>query len=76
MSKTIQVRGVADHVYSALQARAARAGLSLSGFLRRELARLAEMPLMTEWLARTESAKPGRPGRSSGQLIRELRDSR
>jgi hypothetical protein len=61
---------------SALKARAAREGLSLSGFLKREVGRIAERPTMREWLERTQQAKPVSTKRTSAQLIRELRDRR
>jgi plasmid stability protein len=42
MSKMIQVRHVPDAVHRSLKARAARAGMSLSDYLRVELEHLAE----------------------------------
>jgi plasmid stability protein len=76
MSKMIQVRDVPEHVHGILKSRAAREGMSLSDFLKRELARSAERPTMQEWLDRTQHAKPIRGRRSPAQIIRELRDSR
>jgi hypothetical protein len=52
MSKTIQIRDVSDDVYAALSARAADAGLSVPGLLRREATRLASRPSVDEWLER------------------------
>jgi plasmid stability protein len=72
----IQVRNVPEHVHGTLKSRAAREGMSLSDFLKRELARVAERPTMQEWLERTERAKPIRAGRSPAQVIREQRDLR
>ena len=54
----IQVRDVPDRVHGTLKSRAAREGMSLSDFLKRELARAAERPTMLEWLERTPQAKP------------------
>ena len=76
MSKMIQVRDVPDQVHGTLKARAAREGMSLSDFLKRELARSAERPSMQEWLERTQQVKPLRSKQSAAQVIRELRDSR
>ena len=76
MSKMIQVRDVPDRVHSTLKSRAAREGMSLSDFIKRELARAAEQPTMQEWLERTRQAKPIHSRRSAAQIIRELRDSR
>jgi plasmid stability protein len=76
MSKMIQVRDVPEHVHGTLKSRAAREGMSLSDFLKKELARVAERPTMQEWLERAQHAKPIRAKRSPAQVIRELRDSR
>src|SRR5258708_2269845 len=76
MSKMIQVRDVPDQVHGTLKARAAREGMSLSDFLKRELERTAERPTMREWLERTQQTKPIPAKRSAAQLVRELRDSR
>ncbi len=50
MSKMVQIRDVPDEVHGILKARAAREGMSLSDFLKRELERAAERPSMQEWL--------------------------
>jgi plasmid stability protein len=76
MSKMIQVRDVPDEVHRTLKSRAAREGMSLSDFLKKELARAAERPTMQEWLEQTRHAKPVRAKKSPAQTIRELRDSR
>lgn len=76
MSKMIQVRNVPEHVHGTLKSRAAREGMSLSDFLKKELARAAERPTMQEWLERTQQAKPIRARRSPAQVVRELRESR
>ncbi len=71
----IQIRDVPDQVHTILKARAAGEGMSLSDFLKRELARIAERPSMREWLERTAQAKPIRGKRSATQIIRALRDA-
>ena len=76
MSKMIQVRDVPEPVHSTLKARAAREGMSLSDFIKRELERAAERPTMREWLDRTQQSKPIPAKRGAAQLVRELRDSR
>lgn len=40
MSKMIQIRNVSDEVHAELRSRAARAGMSLSDYLKRELERI------------------------------------
>jgi plasmid stability protein len=72
----IQIRDVPDRVHSTLKARAAREGMSLSDFLKRELARTVERPSLREWLERTQQAKPIPTRRSAAQIVRELRDAR
>jgi len=76
MSKMIQVRNVPDSVHGTLKARAAREGMSLSDFIKRELERVAGRPSMQEWLERTREAKPIPAKRTAAQVIRELRDGR
>ena len=75
MAKTIQVRNVPDQVHRTLKARAAREGMTLSDFIKRELERAAERPSMREWLDRVHQAKPISTTRTAAQVIRELRDS-
>lgn len=72
----IQVRDVPDRVHGTLKSRAAREGISLSDYLKRELAHVAERPTMQEWLERTQQAKPLKTRRTATQVIRELRDER
>jgi plasmid stability protein len=72
----IQIRDVPDQVHSTLKARAAREGMSLSDFIKRELERTVERPSMREWLELVQQAKPIPAKRSAAQIIRELRDAR
>ena len=53
MPKTVQIRDIDDEVYAALVRRAGEAGLTVPDLLRREAARIAGRPSMTEWLERT-----------------------
>jgi antitoxin FitA len=76
MSKMIQVRDVPEQMHNILKARAAREGMSLSDFIKRELERTVERPTMREWLERTRQAKPIPTKRSAAQVVRELRDDR
>jgi len=72
----IQVRDVPDQVHSTLKVRAAREGMSLSDFIKRELERTAERPTMREWLELTQRIRPIPAKRSAAQVVRELRDAR
>jgi plasmid stability protein len=75
MHKMIQVRDVPEAVHRILKARAAREGMSLSDFIKRELERTVELPTMREWLEGTAQAAPIRAKRSAAQILRELRDA-
>jgi len=70
----IQVRHVPDSVHRTLNARAAREGMTLSDFIKRELERVAERPTMKEWLEHARHTKPIPRKRTAAQVIRELRD--
>ena len=72
----IQVRDVPDSLHGTLKSRAAREGMSLSDFIKRELERVAERPTMREWLEDTQRAKPIPSRRTAAQVIRELREER
>lgn len=76
MSTMIQVRDVPEQVHSTLKARAAREGMSLSDFIKRELEQTVERPTMREWLERARQTKPISTKLTAAQAIRELRDSR
>jgi antitoxin FitA len=75
VSKMVQIRDVPDQVHSVLKSRAAREGMSLSDFLKRELERSAERPSLLEWLDRTSQVRPITAKQSSVEVIRELRDA-
>lgn len=72
----VQIRDLPDQVHSTLKARAAREGMSLSDFIKRELEHTAARPSMQEWLERVGRLKPIRAEKTPTQVIRELRDSR
>ena len=72
----IQIRDVSELVHSTLKARAAREGMSLSDFIKRELERSVERPSMREWLERARQLRSIPTRRSAAQIVRELRDSR
>ncbi|MDQ2712436.1 MAG: hypothetical protein M3Y24_09455 [Acidobacteriota bacterium] len=76
MSKMIQIRGVPDEVHSILKSRAARDGMSLSDYLKRELERTASQPNLREWVERVRQMKPISSGKSSAEIVRGLRDQR
>ena len=75
MPKMIQIRDVPDHVHRTFKVRAAREGMSLSDYIKRELEQSAKRPTMIEWLERTRRLKPIDSGLTAEQIIREIRDS-
>lgn len=76
MSKMIQIRDVPEQVHSTLKARAAREGMSLSDFIKKELERIVERPTMREWLENARQTRPIPHKRSAAQAVRELREAR
>lgn len=76
MAKMVQIRDVPDQVHRTLKARAAREGMSLSDFIKRELQHSAQRPTMQEWLDRTAHAKPIPTRRTGAEIVRELRNAR
>lgn len=76
MPKMIQARDVPDKVHGELKSRAAREGMSLSDFLKRELERVVERPSLGDWLDLTARTKPIPAKTGAAQIIRELRDER
>lgn len=71
----IQIRDIPDELHGKLKARAARAGMTLSDYLKKELERSAELPTLQEWLERVHQAPPIRAGKTAAEIIRELRDA-
>jgi len=71
----IQLRDVSEQMHSTLKARAAREGMSLSGFIKRELERMLERPTLQEWLERTRKAERIPTKQSAAQVVRKLRAS-
>ena len=76
MPVMIQLRNVPDDLHRKLKARAAAAGMSLSDYILRDVARTAEQPTMEEWLQMVKKMKPIRPRDSSAETIRAIRDGR
>jgi len=76
MPVMIQLRNVPDDLHRKLKFRAAAAGMSLSEYLLREVAKTAEQPTMEEWLQRLKKMKPIKTRESSAETIRAIRDGR
>jgi antitoxin FitA len=73
MSKMIQIRNVPDEVHQALKIRAAKEGMSLSDFLRREVTKVAERPSLAEVIERIRQREPVELDEDPVVTIRKLR---
>jgi plasmid stability protein len=76
MSKMIQIRNVPDALHRKLKARAAEAGLSLSGYLLQELRDSAARPTTEEFRQRLLSRTPVETSVPIAEAVRQERDSR
>lgn len=74
MSKMIQIRHVPDALHRALRARAARAGMTLSDYLRAELARAAEQLTTDELRERLATLEPAAVREPPARAVRRERD--
>jgi plasmid stability protein len=72
----IQVRDVPEEIHAVLKSRAAREGMSLSDFLKRELEQLARRPSLREWLESSRQLKRIGGSQSTAEVIRQIRDER
>jgi len=69
MGRLVQVRDVPEDVHRTLKARAAQSGISLSEYLRAELARLASLPSPEEVRARLRALPPLKEPKESPEAI-------
>ena len=76
MSKMIQIRNVPDELHREAKVRAARAGMSLSSYLLRELERTLSQPTMEELQARIAAWGPPELSESPAEAVRAIRDER
>ena len=72
---TLQVRNVPDDIHQALKAKAAMNGVTLSDFLRAELARIAQRLTMRELRERLRQREPVHLKPTAAEVVREGRDS-
>jgi antitoxin FitA len=73
MSKMIQLRNVPDALHRTLKARAAMAGISLSGYLLAEIREVAERPTLAELRARLLTRKPVALSFDTADIVQEER---
>jgi plasmid stability protein len=76
MSKMAQIRDMPDSIHRILKSRAASAGVSLSGYLLRELKKIAGRPTMEGVIGRMHKRQPVTVEIDSARLIREDREAR
>ncbi len=76
MSKMIQVRNVPDAIHRTLKARAAKAGMSLSDYLLRELQHVAATPTLEEMRERIRRLPPVKLPISVAEAVRREREAR
>jgi len=76
MRVMIQIRHVPDPLHRKLKARAALEGKSLSDYLLREIARIAERPTLEELKERLGRRSDLRPRTAPARAIRAERDRR
>lgn len=74
MSKMIQIRDVPDDLHRRLKVRADQMGMSLSDYLKRELARMAEKPTLDEMLDHLAKRPPIELSESIEDIIRAQRE--
>jgi len=74
VGKNIQMRAVPDDVHRELRIRAATAGMSMSDYLREELARIASRPPIADVLSRASNRHGGASHRDIVAALRAERD--
>lgn len=74
MAKMIQIRHVPDALHHILRARAAKAGMTLSDYLRAELARSAERLTADEVRERLAALEPATVREPPARAVRRERD--
>jgi antitoxin FitA len=75
MSKMIQIRNVPDDLHRTLKIRAAKAGMTLSGYLLSEIEQIAAKPTLAEMMERLRSREPVELDEPPNVTIRRLRDA-
>jgi plasmid stability protein len=75
MSKMIQIRNVPDKIHRRLKVRAARAGMTLSDFLLREVTHVANRPELSELLGKLERRRSADVSESPAEVLRAERES-
>lgn len=75
LPKMIQIRNVPDELHRTLKVRAARAGMTLSGYLLSEIEQIAAKPTLAEMMERLREREPVELDEPPDVTIRRLRDA-
>lgn len=76
MAKMIQIRHVPDNLHKRLRSRAMMAGMTLSDYLRQELALVADQLTPGELRARLNAMSPAVVRETPADIVRRERDSK
>jgi plasmid stability protein len=76
MSKLIQLKNVPESVHRTLKARAARAGMTLSDYLVREISAVAARPTLEDILSHLKARGPIDVAFDTAKAVRRERESR
>jgi plasmid stability protein len=76
MTRMLQIRNVPDDVHRELKARAARAGMTLTDYLLREVTRVAQQPSVEEVLERIRAQPQARLSETPAEAVRAERQAR
>ena len=76
MPKMIQIRNVPDEVHREARVRAARAGMTLSAYLLRQIERALEVPDIEELMERIRDRERIRASETAAEMIRAEREAR
>ena len=76
MPRMIQIRHVPEDIHRRLKAQASLAGLSLSDYLLREVAKLSEQPTLEDIQARLARLSPVKTRTSIAAVLRQERERR
>lgn len=73
-SETIQLRNVPDRLHRKLKSRAAKLGVSFSGYLLMEIKEISERPSLAEMREILRQREPASVSIDAARLVREDRD--
>lgn len=76
MSKMIQIRNVPESVHREVKARAAKAGMSLSDYLLKQMTQSLSAPPVEDVLARLAARRRPELSESPAEALRAERDAR